>query len=109
MKRIALLLLLSISVPAFAQEYRATLTGRVTDSTRAVIPKAAVTATNVETGAVSNTVSGQDGYYTIPFLPPGKYQISVQVAGFNPYLHKDVELLTQQTITENIVLAVGAT
>ena len=109
MKRIALLFLLFVAVPAFTQEYRATLTGRVTDSTGAVIPNAAITVSNDATGAVSKTVSSQDGYYTVPFLPPGTYRIDVSVTGFKPYVHSGVELLTQQTITENISMAVGAT
>lgn len=109
MKRIALLVLLFVSTSAFAQEYRATLTGRVTDSAGAVIPKAAITVTSEETGAVSKTLSGPTGYYTVPFLPPGRYEIAVSMTGFSPYLHKDVELLTQQTITEDIVLAIGST
>src|ERR1700722_16794641 len=89
MKRIVLVVLLFVSASVFGQGSRATLTGRVTDSTGAVIPKASVAVTSEDTGAISKTVSGRDGYYTVPFLPPGKYQIDVTVAGFTPYLHKD--------------------
>ncbi len=109
MKRIVLMLLLLASISALAQEYRGTLTGRVTDSAGALIPKATVTITSEETGAISRTVTGPTGYYTVPFLEPGKYDIEVSLTGFNPYRHTGVELLTQQTITENVALAVGAT
>ncbi|MGA2256464.1 MAG: carboxypeptidase-like regulatory domain-containing protein, partial [Thermoguttaceae bacterium] len=109
MKRIVLMVLLLVSISALAQEYRATLTGRVTDSAGAVIPKATVTVTSEETGAISKTLSGPAGYYTVPFLPPGLYEISVDVTGFKPYLHKGVELLTQQTVTEDVALAIGST
>jgi len=107
MKRIALLVLLFVTASVFAQEYRATLTGRVADSSGAIVPKAAITVTNEGTGAISKTVSGSDGYYTVPFLPPGMYRIAISVSGFQPYLHTGIELLTQQTITENIALALG--
>jgi hypothetical protein len=107
MKRVALVFLLFVSASVFAQEYRATLTGRVTDSTGAVIPKASVTVTSEETGAISKTVSGPNGFYTVPFLTPGKYQIAVGAPGFDSYLHTGVELLTQQTVTENVSLVVG--
>src|ERR1700678_1947634 len=98
MKRIVLLVLLFVSVSAFAQEYRATLTGRVADPTGAVIPNAAITVTSEDTGAISKRVSGGDGYYTVPFLAPGMYRISVNGTGFKPYVHTGLQLLTQQTI-----------
>ena len=111
MKRVIslVLFLACVCVAASAQEFRGTLTGRVADPTGAVIPKATITITNEGTGAITRTVSGGDGFYTVPFLTPGKYSISVSVTGFKPYLHTGIEVLTQQTITENVKLEIGTT
>src|ERR1700734_1243933 len=76
-----------ITIAASAQEFRGTLTGQVTDPTGAIIPNAALTITNESTGAITRTVSGANGFYTVPFLTPGKYSISISVNGFKPYLH----------------------
>ena len=48
MKRLAILFLLLVSLPAFAQETRATLTGHVSDRTGAIIPHAQIVVTNME-------------------------------------------------------------
>ncbi len=108
MKRIALLLLLFVSASAFAQETRSTLTGRITDSTGALIPHAQITITNLDTGFVTAIQSNDVGLYTAPFLLPGNYKIGVTETGFKNYLHTGLVLQTEQTVTENIVLATGA-
>ncbi len=107
MKRIALLFLLLVSAPAFAQETRATLTGRVSDKSGAIVPGTQIIVTNTDTGTRTTVVSNSAGDYTVPFLAPGHYQISAVVSGFDTYLHKGLTLQTEQTVTENIVLAVG--
>ena len=54
-----------------AQEFRATLTGRLTDATGAGVPNATITANNVATNVEVTGTTGDDGNYTIPFLQPG--------------------------------------
>jgi len=109
MKRfLPLVLLAALAVPAFAQETRATLTGQVTDGTGAIIPHAQVTATNMDTGVKNSIQSNNAGDYTIPFLIPGRYQVSVTMAGFKNYVHAGLVLQTEQTVTENIKLALGS-
>jgi hypothetical protein len=107
MKRIALLILFFVSIPVFAQQTRATLTGRVTDKTGAIVPGAHIDVTNVDTGTNTSIVSNSAGEYTVPFLAPGNYRVSVKLAGFSNYVHDGLVLQTEQTVTENIVLAVG--
>lgn len=111
MKARHLLLLLCLtfaSSAAYAQETRSTLTGVVADPTGARIPDAAITITNMETGVVTNSKSNGTGDYTVPFLLPGRYSISVSRPGFTTYSHKGLVLQTEQTLTENVTLAVGA-
>src|SRR5262245_44271897 len=57
------------------------INGRVVDSTNAVLPGVAVTATNLETAFKRSTVSEKDGGYVINLLPPGKYKVDAELSG----------------------------
>jgi hypothetical protein len=90
--RVCLLsLLLALSLwPASlaAQGIRATVTGRVTDSSGAVVPKAKVTITNTGTNEARVAETGDEGEYTLPQLPPGDYTLTVEQAGFKKYVQR---------------------
>ncbi len=58
------------------------IAGVIMDPSGAVVPNAAVTATEVNTGAVSKTVSTSDGRFHLSLLKPGDYTVSVLVPGF---------------------------
>src|SRR5437879_4950607 len=81
-----------ILAAAYGQSATATLTGVVTDSSGAFAPGASITATNNATGRKSTAVSSNDGAFTIPLLPPGRYTVSVGHPGFAPVEIKDVVL-----------------
>lgn len=108
MKRLALVSFLCITAFAFGQETRSTLTGHVADPSGARIPETAITITNTATGVVTNAKSNSAGDYTVPFLQPGTYRIDASHAGFKNYTHTGLVLQTEQTVTENITLPVGA-
>jgi Carboxypeptidase regulatory-like domain len=107
MKRAILFVLFLVCIASSAQETRGTLTGRVADSTGAIIPNAAITVTNTATGTVTRVVSNSAGEYTVPFLNPGPYSVAVTVGGFKNYVHSGIAIQTGQTITENVKLAIG--
>ncbi len=109
MKRNKFLALMLISATGLAQETRSTLTGHVTDPTGAVIPHAAIVVTNMDTGVKTNIQSNGAGDYNVPFLQPGRYQVSATLTGFKAYVHSGLTLQTEQTVTENIVLQLGST
>jgi hypothetical protein len=90
-----------------AQEFRATITGRVTDSTDAATPKASLQIRNIETNEMAVAVSSASGDYTAPLLRPGTYSVSVQVDGFKAFTRSGLLLNVGQTATVNIVLEVG--
>lgn len=90
---------------AYAQ--RATISGRVTDQTGAVIPGARVAAFNVETGIKAETLTNEEGYYVIPYLQPGNYRISVEMSGFKPIVRSGVKLDVQQVARLDFLLEVG--
>src|SRR5271168_3052328 len=79
----ALLVLLALfSVPVLAQTFRGSINGTITDSSGAVIPGAKVTATDVATAAVRDTVSSGAGEFLFSDLPQSTYKIKVEASGF---------------------------
>ena len=108
MKRIVLLLLLFVSASAFGQEFRATLSGRVADSTGAVIPNAIIVVTNTGTGVKVKLSSDKSGTYVAPFLLPGAYSVTGTAPGFGTFVHDGIQLLTGSKVTEDITLTVGS-
>ena len=96
-------LLLLPAAFASAQEF----TGRVTDSSGAVIPNAQITAHNVDTGIDTPTVTTSAGTYTIPYLKPGRYTVIALAAGFEKGEHTGIVLEVAQTSTVDFALKVG--
>ncbi len=95
---------------ATAQTITATLTGEVRDPNGAVVPGVAVNVTSVETGLVKSTQTNGEGRYTVAFLNPGKYDVSVEKAGFAKRVRQGITLEIAQTASLNFDLAVaGAT
>jgi carboxypeptidase family protein len=92
---------------ASAQEFRATITGRVTDPSGSVIPGATVTVANTQTGEVAVGVTTTDGVYTIPFLRPGLYTVSAELTGFRKVTQPNVRLEVGQTSAVNLQLPLG--
>jgi hypothetical protein len=84
------------------------MTGTVTDSTGAVLPGITVTVTHAGTGISSSAVTDRQGGYTIPLLPPGTYQATVEQSGFKKYLHGGIVVQIAQTTRLDIGLQVGA-
>ena len=58
------------------------LTGVVKDPSGAVIGGAEITAVNAATGKSRLRISEENGSYSIPLLPPGKYKVSISAEGF---------------------------
>ncbi len=81
-----------MSGAALCQEFRATVSGAVTDPTGAVIADAKITATETGTNAKTQTVSDSRGEYTIPFLAPGEYELSAEAAGFKRFVRQQIQL-----------------
>jgi hypothetical protein len=80
------------SAALFAQEFRGTISGVVSDPTGAAVPGAKVMVTETQTGAKIPAVSDNSGQYTAPYLLPGEYDIAVQSPGFKEALRKGVHV-----------------
>jgi hypothetical protein len=72
--------------------------GRVTDPTGGTVPKAAVTVEDLEKGIRRAVVTESDGEYRITGLPPSSYSVSVETAGFQKEIRKEVVVNVGQTL-----------
>jgi len=71
------------------------------------VPGAKVTVTNQDTGVVRDTVASAEGFYRISELPPGKYTVTVEAAGFKKSTSKDVGVEAEQPRGFDVTLSVG--
>src|SRR5437773_7727380 len=78
---------------ASAQVLYGTIMGTVKDPTGAVVSKATVTVTSTSTGLSRQASADDTGYYAIPNLPQGTYDVSASAPGFRPLTQKGVNVL----------------
>ena len=102
-----LFLALLVSATAFAQGERGALNGIVTDQNGAVVAGAEVTATNIETNIETKATTTDAGVYRLPYMPAGKYKITVKANGFQTAVLNDVNLYVAQTLTVDIKMTAG--
>ncbi|MEJ7606099.1 MAG: TonB-dependent receptor [Bryobacteraceae bacterium] len=96
------------ALPLVSQEFRATITGRVTDASGSAVPGAAVAVRNIDTNESAATATDGGGSYTVPFLKPGNYTLTVESTGFKKVSREGLTLNVGQTASVNIVLEIGA-
>jgi len=94
-------------VPAHAQAASATITGTAADSQGGVLPGVTITVQNAESGTVRTTVSEADGKYRVPGLPPGRYNVTAELPGFQTVSIKDITLVINQEYTRNLQLGLS--
>jgi hypothetical protein len=103
-----LLVGLVFSSSLLAQERFGTLTGQVTDASKAVLPGVTVTITNKETNKTYTTTTGGDGNYYARDLEPGRYSVAFELKGFAKSEIADVILLLGKSLRVDASLQVGA-
>src|SRR5438876_9069104 len=90
-----------------AQGVRATIVGRVTDDSGAVVPGAKITITNVGTNESRSVTVNDAGEYSIPQLAPAQYTLTAEFTGFNTVVRSGIVLETGQQARFDISLKVG--
>src|SRR5258707_13682379 len=106
----AALLLCLTFVIASAQEFRGSITGKVTDPSGAVVPGATVSVKNIATNVQATTTANGDGSYDFPLLLPGKYSLSVIGQGFSTAMRDGIEIRVADKLTIDVQLqAAGVT
>ena len=105
----ALAAALLVALPAVARaQATGTISGVVTDPTGAVLPGATVEATSAATGQVRTAVTGPEGFYTVPLVSPGRYEVKASLAGFQSATRTNVQVSVSETARANLTLPVGS-
>lgn len=102
-----LTLLLFCAFPAHAQKYLGTFTGEISDPSGAKIVNATVTATATSTHFSTKAVSNKTGHYSIPFLTPDTYIITVKAPGFKTGTTTNVILTAGADVRTDFTLDIG--
>jgi hypothetical protein len=96
-----------LAAPILPQQFRGTVSGRVLDPQGAAVPGANIAATQLETGAKSQTASGPAGQFNLPFLAPGTYTITIEAAGFKRYIRDNLVVSANEPIALDVALELG--
>jgi hypothetical protein len=83
------------------------ISGTVRDPSGNVVQNTSVSVREVNTGLVYQTRSDRSGYFTLPVLPVGHYELTAQADGFRSYQRKDIVLDTNAALTLDASLQVG--
>jgi len=90
---------IALTAASTLQAQEATLTGAITDETKAVLPGVSVTVTDVASGAQFAATTNEKGEYRLLTVPPGTYKLQAELSGFSTVVVERVELLVGQHAT----------
>ncbi len=83
------------------------ISGTVKDPSGRIVPNAQVDVREVNTGVSNHTTTDDSGFYILPVLPVGRYELDVKGAGFSAYQRKDIGLDTNAALTFDVTLQIG--
>src|SRR5215470_4758269 len=106
---VALLFVASLTSVLRAQSTNASLTGRVTDPSKALIADAKVAAISAATNVRYETTTNGSGEYYLANLPPGPYRIEIEKPGFKKLIKPDVILHVQDALDIDFAMTLGTT
>ncbi|MGI8990560.1 MAG: carboxypeptidase regulatory-like domain-containing protein [Bryobacteraceae bacterium] len=92
---------------AFGQAEQASITGSVSDVSKAIVPDAQVTVRNLATNVTVHTASNSAGLYYVRALTPGTYELSVEKSGFRSSRIENIPLTVGLTATVDVTMQVG--
>src|SRR5688500_2581 len=108
---LAFLGVFAFTISAFAQGGGAsstgTIQGRVTDAQGAVLPGVTVTATSPSALGAQTAVTSETGNYRFPAIPPGEYELTFELAGFNTLKRSGIQITLGFTANVNVELALA--
>lgn len=110
-KLFTVLLALAVSVlfvgNVYSQSGTTSITGTISDQNGAVVPGAAVTLSNPDTGFSRTSTTGEDGKFAFPSIPPATYQISVEAKNFKKLVNSNIKALVDSPIDLPMALEPG--
>jgi carboxypeptidase family protein/TonB-dependent receptor-like protein len=101
-----LLFVTALGVTANAQ-FKASIQGTVTDTSGAIVSGATVIVTDTETNKTQTAVTGDDGFYRVTGLAPGKYKVTAELSGFKKKVLEAVVVHAEEAQGVNITLDAG--
>jgi hypothetical protein len=105
----SLLFSILVALPAmlFSQGYFGTVSGEITDPSKAVVPGAKVTLVDQKKGYQFATTSDKSGRYLFTAIPPGEYTVSAEMQGFEKIVRTGITLDVSENATANLALKVA--
>jgi hypothetical protein len=98
-----------LTVPVMVgQEFRATISGEVTDPAGAAVEGAKVIALSVERNVSYDALTNSAGRYTIQFLLPGNYTLTIEKPGFKKFIRERISLVSADRLSIDATLSIGA-
>lgn len=97
-----------LTLSALGQTTNGNIQGTVVDPSNAAVPGATVTARNMDTGLTAAATTTGAGVYALPNLPPGRYEITVEMSGMKKYVRTGVTVATNSTVGLDVQLQVGS-
>jgi Carboxypeptidase regulatory-like domain len=107
--RIVLVAVLAFSCGPLWAAGTGSISGTVQDQTNAVLPGVSVFATNVALSTQYKTTTDATGYYTLPDLPVGQYNLDFEAAGFTTQLKTNIAVNIDSALTINATMLVSKT
>jgi hypothetical protein len=101
------LVALIAGVPAFSQYTTASLSCAVSDPSGAAVDDAKATVRNLDTGLEKTSSAGNHGAFTFTALPVGRYELTVEKAGFSKFVQTGITLVVDRPVNIPVVLRIG--
>lgn len=105
---LAFVLMTLASVGLYGQNITGSILGQVADPSGSAVPGASISVRNVDTGTMAQTTTDASGSYSIPNLLAGAYEMTVRRPGFQTLTVTALQLLSAQTLRQDMKLEVGA-
>jgi hypothetical protein len=93
---------------ATAQEVRGQISGQVVDPQGAVVPGATVKVKNEGTGVETTATTNEEGRYSVLFLNPATYTVTVEAPSYKRIVRSGVEVSVEDKIELNFTTEIGS-
>lgn len=100
---LSFVLFFGVTLVASAQQ-QGRISGRVTDPSDYIVYQAQVQVINLDAHAAIPQKTDTTGSYWVESLPAGRYQVTVQAEGFEPYKSADITLAAGQELIHDVQL-----
>jgi hypothetical protein len=104
---LSLVLLVAVTIPAWAQRTTGEIIGKVTDESGAVLPGVTVTLRGAGVPGAPTAVTSETGVYRFPILPPGTYEVEYVLSGFATVKREAIPVAVGNTVELDIILKVS--